>query len=84
MIGSNVGNQVVAAAKGIVEKISVEDETGTTLTLNLGNNYELIYSQLKELGSKKKEMWWKLASCLDISKEPTKYYCKEGTTFSLK
>ena len=78
VIGSNVGNQVVAAAKGIVEKISVEDETGTTLTLNLGNNYELIYGQLKELAVKEGDVV-ETGQLLGYISEPTKYYCKEGS-----
>ena len=42
-------NQVLASAKGIVETIRVEDETGITLVLNIGNGYKLTYGQLKEL-----------------------------------
>ena len=49
IISSEVGNQVVASAKGIVDSIEVNEETGTTLTLNLGNSYELVYGQLKEV-----------------------------------
>lgn len=36
VLGSEVGNQVLAAAKGIVESIYIDEETGTTLVLNIG------------------------------------------------
>lgn len=49
VLGSEVGNQVLAAAKGIVESIYIDEETGTTLVLNIGNGYRLTYGQLKEL-----------------------------------
>ena len=56
----------------------MEDETGTTLTLNLGNNYELIYGQLKELAVKEGDVV-ETGQLLGYISEPTKYYCKEGS-----
>ena len=49
IIGSDVGNQVLAAAKGIVESVTIDEVTGNTLVMNLGNGYKLTYGQLKEL-----------------------------------
>ena len=49
MIGSDEGAKVVASAKGIVESIQIDEETGTTVTMNLGNGYKLKYGQLQEL-----------------------------------
>ena len=46
VIGSDTGNQVLAAAKGIVESTYVDEETGTTLVLNIGNGYKLTYGCL--------------------------------------
>ena len=48
IIGSETGNQVIASAKGMVESIAIDEETGTTLVLNIGNGYKLTYGQLKE------------------------------------
>ena len=76
IIGSEVGNPVVASARGIVENIAVNEETGTTLTMNIGNDYELIYGELKEVQGQ----------LLGYVSEPTKYYCEEGSNlyFAMK
>lgn len=77
VIGSEVGNQVVASAKGIVDSIAVNEETGTTLTLNLGNSYELVYGQLKEVAVSEGDVV-EAGALLGYVSEPTKYYCEEG------
>ena len=78
IIGAEVGGQVVASAKGIVEAVGIEDETGTTLTLNLGNEYKLIYGQLKEVAVEEGDIV-EAGQLLGYVSEPTKYYCKEGS-----
>lgn len=78
IIGSEVGNQVVASAKGIVDSIQVNEETGTTLTLNLGNSYELVYGQLKEVAVSEGDVV-ETGTLLGYVSEPTKYYCEEGS-----
>lgn len=78
IISSAVGNQVVASAKGIVESIGVNEETGTTLKLNLGNNYSLIYGQLKEVAVSEGDVV-EQGQLLGYVSEPTKYYCEEGS-----
>lgn len=77
IISSEVGNQVVASAKGIVDSIEVNEETGTTLTLNLGNSYELVYGQLKEVAVSEGDVV-ETGTLLGYVSEPTKYYCEEG------
>lgn len=77
IISSEVGNQVVASAKGIVDSIEVDEETGTTLTLNLGNSYELVYGQLKEVAVSEGDVV-ETGALLGYVSEPTKYYCEEG------
>ena len=49
IISSQTGNKVLASARGIVESIGTEEETGTTLVLNIGNGYKLTYGQLKDV-----------------------------------
>lgn len=85
IIGSEVGNPVVASAKGIVESISRNEETGTTLTLNIGDNYELIYGQLKDIAVSEGDVV-EQGSLLGYISEPTRYYCEEGSNlyFSMK
>lgn len=78
IISSEAGNPVVASAKGIVESIGVNEETGTTLKLNLGNNYSLIYGQLKELAVSEGDVV-EQGQLLGYVSEPTKYYCEEGS-----
>ena len=78
IIGGQVGNPVVASAKGIVERIETNEETGTTLTLNLGNDYSLVYGQLKELAVAEGDVV-EQGQTLGYVSEPTKYYCEEGS-----
>lgn len=85
IIGSAVGNPVVASAKGIVEDISIDEETGTTLTMNIGNDYQLIYGELKELAVAEGDVV-EQGQLLGYISEPTKYYCEEGSNlyFAMK
>lgn len=85
IIGSEVGNPVVASAKGIVESIAINEETGTTLTMNIGNDYELIYGELKEVAVSEGEVV-EQGQLLGYISEPTKYYCEEGSNlyFAMK
>lgn len=78
VIGSDAGNQVLAAAKGIVESIYVDEETGTTLVMNIGNGYRLTYGQLKELAVAEGDVV-EAGAVIGYVSEPTKYYTKEGS-----
>lgn len=78
VIGSDTGNQVLAAAKGIVESVFVDEETGNTLVLNIGNGYKLTYGQLKELAVAQGDVVAE-GSLLGYVSEPTKYYSQEGS-----
>lgn len=78
IIASETGNQVLASAKGIVESIAVDEETGTTLVLNIGNGYKLTYGQLKELAVAEGDVVEE-GAVLGYVSEPTKYYSKEGS-----
>ena len=49
IFGAEEGAQVVSAAKGIVDSITTNDETGTTIRMNLGDQYTLIYGQLENV-----------------------------------
>ena len=40
---------MIAGAAGIVKSIDVTAQTGTTVNLDLGNGYELLIGQLKEV-----------------------------------
>lgn len=78
IIGSDVGNQVVSAARGIVETISTDEVTGLTMTVNIGNEYRLIYGQLKETAVQEGDIV-EAGTLLGYVSEPTRYYIKEGS-----
>lgn len=77
IIGGEVGEEVLAAADGTVTNIEVHAETGTTLTVDIGSGYEVVYGQLKEVmvekGAKVNQGDW-----IGYLSEPTKYYSVEG------
>lgn len=77
IIGSEIGNQVLASAKGIVESVGIDEETGNTLVLNIGNGFKLTYGQLKELAVSEGDVVEE-GAVLGYVSEPTRYYIKEG------
>lgn len=78
ILGAEEGTQVVAAAKGIVDSIAANEETGTTIRMNLGDGYELIYGQLKEVAVSEGDVV-EMGQLLGYVSQPTKYYCEEGS-----
>lgn len=78
VLGSDAGNQVLASAKGIVESTYIDEETGTTLVLNIGNGYKLTYGGLKDLQAKEGDVL-EAGAVIGYVSEPTKYYSKEGS-----
>lgn len=77
VLSSSVGTEVKAAAKGVVISIEEDIRTGTTVTLALGNNTELVYGQL-DLTDLKEGDILEAGECLGTVAEPTKYYVEEG------
>ncbi|MCD8153147.1 MAG: M23 family metallopeptidase [Clostridiales bacterium] len=69
---------VVAAVNGQVTGIEQEAETGTTVTMDLGNGYEAIYGQLKDLCVEEGDLVKKGYTIGYIS-APTIYYTVEGS-----
>lgn len=83
LIGGEAGNEVCSAAAGVVTSIDENEETGLTLTMAIGNDYELVYGQLKDVqvavGDRVEE-----GQALAALAEPTKYYVSEGTHLYFK
>lgn len=77
IFGAEEGAQVVASAKGIIDSITTNEETGTTIRMNLGDNYTLIYGQLKEVTVSEGDVV-EAGQLLGYVSQPTKYYCEEG------
>lgn len=78
VISAPVGSEVHCAAKGKVSQITVNEETGTTLTMDLGDGYEAVYGQLKELSVNEGDVV-ETGALLGYISEPTKYYTLEGS-----
>lgn len=85
VLAAEEGAQVVSAAKGIIDRIVSDEETGTTICMNLGDGYELVYGQLKEVTVSEGDVV-EPGQLLGYVSEPTKYYCEEGANlyFAMK
>lgn len=77
IISGAVNDNVIASAPGIVKSIDVLPQTGTTVTLDMGNGYECLYGQLKEVPVTVGE-YVNASQVIGYLSEPTKYYTIEG------
>jgi murein DD-endopeptidase MepM/ murein hydrolase activator NlpD len=78
IIGGDVNSKVYLIAKGIITDISTSEVTGCTVTEDLGDGYEAVYGQLKELNfSVGDEV--EGGQVIGYVSEPTKYYSVEGS-----
>lgn len=78
VIAAAVGSEVTCAADGVVKDISVNEETGTTVTMDLGDGYEAVYGQLKEVDVYPDDLV-PAGKVIGYVSEPTKYYSLEGS-----
>lgn len=78
VISTPVGSEVQCSATGKVSEITVDEETGTTLHMELGDGYEAIYGQLKEVAVEEGDTVEE-GELLGYVSEPTKYYTLEGS-----
>lgn len=77
IIGANVNDQVQSAAAGNILDVSTNEETGCTVTVDLGDGYQAVYGQLKEV-SKNTGDYVEAGEVIGYISEPTKYYSEEG------
>lgn len=77
IIGGSPDEQVMSAAQGKITAIETTEETGTTVTMDMGDGYEAIYGQLKELAVKEGDVV-KAGETIGYLSEPTRFYAKEG------
>lgn len=77
VIAGTVNDNVIAAAPGVIKSIDVLPQTGTTITVDMGNGYECLYGQLKEVPVKVGD-YVEAGTVLGYLSEPTKYYSVEG------
>lgn len=76
-VKADVGAPVSAAANGIVTGVEENAQTGLTVTMDLGNGYEAVYGQLKDLAVEEGQTVMQ-GSVIGYVSEPTKYYSVEG------
>lgn len=84
-VKSDVGAPVTSAANGIVTAIEENAQTGLTVTMDMGNGYEAIYGQLKDLTVAEGQTVAQ-GAVIGYVNEPTKYYSVEGSNlyFAMK
>ena len=78
IIAGEVNNKVYSVAKGKIVDISQNEVTGTTVTVDLGDGYQAIYGQLKELNFDKGD-YLEAGHVIGYVSEPTKYFAVEGS-----
>ena len=77
IIQGNVNDKVLSIADGKVTQIETSEETGCTVTVDLGDGYSAIYGQLKEVPFAVED-YVKAGDIIGYVSEPTKYYSVEG------
>ena len=77
IIGGEVGETIAASAAGVVTNVEQSAQTGTTVTLDMGNGYSAIYGQLKEVPLQIGD-YVDAGQTVGYLSEPTKYYSVEG------
>ena len=77
IISGKVNDKVCSACEGKVVSVLNDAKTGTTLTLDIGDGYQAVYGQLKEIPVATGEYVAK-GQCIGYLAEPTKYYLSEG------
>lgn len=83
VIQGEVSTPVYAPANGRVMATGVNEEIGNFVTLDLGNDYNIVCGQLKELTVDKGEYLEK-GQLLGYVAEPTKYYSIEGSNIYIE
>ena len=80
IIDAEPGTEVKAAATGIVTEIDLDnEETGITVTMDIGNGYSVVYGQLAQDMSLKAGDLVNEGEVIGTVSAPTKYYSVEGS-----
>ena len=78
VISGKVNDKVYFVARGKITNIETNEETGCTVTQDLGDGYTAVYGQLKELNFEVGEIV-ESGQVVGYVNEPTKYYSVEGS-----
>lgn len=79
IIGAQTGTEVKSAADGIITSITNEDETGKTVTINIGSGYSLVYGQISDEINFKVGDQVLEGDVIGNVADPTMYYSVEGS-----
>lgn len=79
IIDAEVGTEVLSAATGVVKSITNTDETGITVTVDIGSGYSLVYGQLKDEAKYEVGDVITKGQTIGTVAEPTMYYTVEGS-----
>ena len=78
IIEAPVNQEVIASSTGTIVDISNSAETGTTITMDIGSGYQVLYGQLKDVQHNVGD-YVPAGQILGYVSEPTKYYSVEGS-----
>ena len=84
-VQADEGAPVMSAVNGTVYSVEETAKTGTTVTMELGNGYQAVYGQLKDLNVSEGDTV-KKGAIIGYVNAPTKYYSEEGSNlyFAMK
>lgn len=77
VFAAEVNDKVYFVAKGKITNIETNEETGCTVTQDIGDGYTAVYGQLKELNFEVGDVV-QCGQVVGYVSEPTKYYSVEG------
>lgn len=84
-VQADEGAPVMSAVNGTVYSVEETAKTGTTVTMELGNGYQAVHGQLKDLNVSEGDTVEK-GAIIGYVNAPTKYYSEEGSNlyFAMK
>jgi len=83
LISGELDAEVMAIERGIISSVEEDAKTGMTVTVEMGNGFEAIYGQLKNVRVKEGD-YVKQGQIIGYLAEPTKYYSVEGCNLYLQ
>lgn len=77
-LGSEQGTHVAAAADGVVTSVKEDVRTGTTITMRVSEDHEIVYGLLSDVTVKEGD-FVDAGTVFATVAEPTRYYVEEGS-----
>lgn len=78
MLAGAVGTHVSAAADGLVTSVKEDLKTGTTVTMRVSEDHEIVYGMLSDVTVKEGELV-DAGTVFATVAEPTRYFAEDGT-----